>query len=186
MKTSAVIPAVGISTRMLEMKPLLCFENSTIIRHSIRSLKSVGIQDIIVVTGYQSAVLERHLKSEGVMFIKNERCAETDMLSSVNLGLRALPDQKRQVFVTPADTPLVSTEVLQRIMDQKGEIVCPEYQEKLGHPILLREAGIEKILQWNGPGGIRGSCCNVIVIFISTFWKKLKFYSINVLRIICA
>ena len=108
MKTSAVIPAVGISTRMLEMKPLLCFENSTIIRHSIRSLKSVGIQDIIVVTGYQSAVLERHLKSEGVMFIKNERCAETDMLSSVNLGLRALPDQKRQVFVTPADTPLVS------------------------------------------------------------------------------
>ena len=91
------------------------------------------------------------------MFIKNERYAETDMLSSVNLGRRALPDQKRQVFVTPADTPLVSTEVLQRIMDQEGEIVCPEYQEKLGHPILLREAGIEKILQWNGPGGIRGS-----------------------------
>ena len=80
MKTSAVIPAVGISTRMLEMKPLLCFENSTIIRHSIRSLKSVGIQDIIVVTGYQSAVLERHLKSVGVMFIKNERYAVTDML----------------------------------------------------------------------------------------------------------
>ena len=117
MKTSAVIPAVGISTRMLEMKPLLCFENSTIIRHSIRSLKSVGIQDIIVVTGYQSAVLERHLKSEGVMFIKNERYAVTDMLSSVNLGRRALPDQKRQVFVTPADTPLVSPEVLHRIMD---------------------------------------------------------------------
>ena len=157
MKTSAVIPAVGISTRMLEMKPLLCFENSTIIRHSIRSLKSVGIQDIIVVTGYQSAVLERHLKSEGVMFIKNERYAVTDMLSSVNLGLRALPDQKRQVFVTPADTPLVSTGVLQRIMDQEGEIVCPEYQEKLGHQILLREAGIEKILQWNGSGGIRGA-----------------------------
>lgn len=98
MKTSAVIPAVGISTRMLEMKPLLCFENSTIIRHSIRSLKSVGIQDIIVVTGYQSAVLERHLKSEGVMFIKNERYAVTDMLSSVNLGRRALPDQKKTGF----------------------------------------------------------------------------------------
>ena len=156
MKTSAVIPAAGIPARMRELKPLLCFENSTIIRHSIHSLQSVGIRDIVVVTGYQGAVLERHLKSDGVMFIKNERYAETDMLSSVKLGLKSLPGRPRQIFVTPADTPLVSAEVLCRMMDEEGEAVCPEYQEKLGHPILLREAGMEKVLRWNGPGGIRG------------------------------
>lgn len=68
MAVSAVIAAAGLPARMRDFKPLLCLGSSTVIRHTIDALRGVGAEDIVVVTGYQSAVLERHLFDSGVMF----------------------------------------------------------------------------------------------------------------------
>ncbi len=138
MAVSAVIAAAGLSARMRDFKPLLCLGSSTVIRHTIDALRGVGAEDIVVVTGYQCAVLERHLFDSGVMFLKNERFAQTDMLTSLQLGLAALPSGVEKVFVTPADVPLVSGETLEIMLGVEAQVVQPLCRGKGGHPLLLR------------------------------------------------
>lgn len=156
MAVSAVIAAAGLSARMRDFKPLLCLGTSTVICHTIDTLKNAGAKDVLVVTGYQSAVLERHLNDSGVMFLKNERFAQTDMLTSIQLGLAALPPGAEWVFVTPADVPLVSPETLKRMLAVGAQVVRPVYQGRGGHPLLLRADAVEQVLAWQGSGGLKG------------------------------
>lgn len=156
MSVSAVVAAAGLSSRMRDFKPLLCLGGSTVIHSTINTLRAAGADKIIVVTGYQSVVLERHLKTDSVIFIKNERYAQSDMLASLKMGLAALPDSEEQVFVTPADVPLVSVETLQKMLNTPGEVVRPTYQGRGGHPLLLRGRAVEHTLNWEGPNGLKG------------------------------
>lgn len=156
MSVSAVIAAAGLSSRMRDFKPLLCLGGSTVIHSTISNLRAAGVDSIIVVTGYQSAVLERHLKTEGVMFLKNERYAETDMLTSLKLGLSALPDSTEQIFITPADVPLFSPDTLRLMLRAQGDVVCPTCHGRRGHPLLLRRTAVEQVLEWEGTNGLRG------------------------------
>jgi len=141
---------------MRDFKPLLCLGGSTIIRHTIDTFRGVGVEHILVVTGYQSAVLERHLSSSGVMFLKNERFAWTDMLFSIQMGLAALPEGAERVFITPADIPLVSPDTLRQMLSLKGQVICPMYQGRQGHPLLLEKDAVEHLKEWGGKDGIRG------------------------------
>lgn len=156
MSVSAVVAAAGLSSRMREFKPLLCLGGSTVIHNTICNLRAAGADSIIVVTGYQSVVLERHLKTEDVMFLKNERYAETDMLTSLKLGLKALPASTEQVFISPADVPLFSPNTLRLMLHTQGDVVCPTYHGRRGHPLLLRSAAVEQVLEWEGANGLRG------------------------------
>lgn len=156
MAISAVIAAAGLSSRMRDFKPLLCLGTSTVICHTIDNLKSAGVDDILVVTGYQSAVLERHLIDRGVMFLKNERFAQTDMLTSIQLGLAALSSETQLVFVTPADIPLASPDTLKQMLTMDAQVVRPMYQGRGGHPLLLRADAVEQVLIWQGSGGLKG------------------------------
>ncbi len=156
MTVSAVIAAAGLSARMRDFKPLLCLGESTVIRHTIDALRGAGAGDILVVTGYQSAVLERHLNFDSVMFFKNERFAQTDMLTSIQMGLAALPPGAQRVFVTPADVPLVAHETLEKMLTADAQVVRPTYRGRGGHPLLLRADGVGRVLEWRGPGGLKG------------------------------
>lgn len=156
MAVSAVIAAAGLSARMRDFKPLLSLGSSTIIRHTIDGLRAAGADPILVVTGYQSAVLERHLFSSGVIFLRNERFAQTDMLASLQLGLKVLPSDTERVFLTPADVPLVSSETLKQMLATPGQVVCPMYRGRQGHPLLVGRDAVGQLLDWEGPGGIRG------------------------------
>ena len=153
---AAVIAAAGLSARMRDFKPLLCLGDSTIIHRTIQTLRSAGARDILVVTGYQSAVLERHLNFAGVMFLKNERFAQTDMLYSLQLGLAALPPGADQVFVTPGDVPLAAPQTLEKMLAAPGQVVRPLCGGRGGHPLLLRRDGVQAALAWQGEGGLKG------------------------------
>lgn len=155
MAVSAVIAAAGLSARMRDFKPLLCLGNSTVIHHTICALQNAGAKDILVVTGYQSAVLERHLNFPGVMFLKNERFAQTDMLTSLQLGLAALPPGADRIFLTPGDIPLVRTDTLERMLSVPAQVVRPIHQGRGGHPLLLRADAVEPVLAWKGQGGLK-------------------------------
>lgn len=156
MALCAVVAAAGLSARMRDFKPLLCLGSSTIIRHTVEGLQAAGAEHIVVVTGYQSSVLERHLQHAGVMFVKNERYAVSDMLTSIRLGLKALGTEAERVFVTPADVPLVAQSTLKAMLAENVQVVRPVYEGRGGHPLLLRSDAVEKILSWHGEGGLKG------------------------------
>ncbi len=156
MAVAAVIAAAGLSARMRDFKPLLCLGSSTVIHHTIQALQRAGAEQVLVVTGYQSAVLERHLNFSGVMFFKNERFAQTDMLTSLQLGLTALPGRYDRIFLTPGDIPLVRPETLRQMLLRNAQVVRPLYQGRGGHPLLLRADAVKAVLDYRGEGGLKG------------------------------
>ena len=173
MAFAAVVAAAGLSARMRDFKPMLCLGGTTIIRHTVDGLKAAGVEQIVVVTGYQSTVLERHLNSvPGVMLLKNERYAWTDMLSSIQLGLSALPSGVERVFLTPADVPLVSRETMVQMLKTPAQVVCPLYQGRRGHPILIRADAVGQVLAWQGEGGLRGLLdAGILYPIFPGFWR---------------
>lgn len=115
MRYGAVILAAGIASRMGDFKPLLPMGEESVIQNVVRVLREAGVQQIVVVTGYRKEVLEEHLKNASVMFVHNERFAQTKMFDSVKLGLEALDAACEKILLTPADVPLVRKETVQEI-----------------------------------------------------------------------
>lgn len=158
MKTAAVIAAAGLSSRMKRFKPLLPLGDSTIIEQTIRTFRRAGAASIMVVTGYQSELLANHLMAHvpGITTVKNERYAHTDMLCSVQTGLRALPPGYERVFLSPGDVPLVRPGTLLSLLRSNADFVRPVYDQHTGHPILLSPAAVSAVLSWHGEGGVGG------------------------------
>ncbi|KAB0578843.1 molybdate transport repressor ModE-like protein [Fusobacterium naviforme] len=156
MKVAAVIAAAGLSARMRDFKPLLCLGSSTIIHHTVSALQSAGAEEVIIVTGYQSAVLMRHLNLPGVIFLKNERFAETDMLASLQLGLAAVSPEADRIFLTPGDIPLVKPETMRKMLAEDAAVVRPLFEGRGGHPLLLRRDAVPAVLDFRGDGGLKG------------------------------
>ena len=76
MQTGALIVAAGKSSRMGDFKPMLQLGSISIAQRVINNFRQAGISKIVVVTGYRADVLERHLASNNVIFLRNEDYAE--------------------------------------------------------------------------------------------------------------
>lgn len=161
MKTSAVIAAAGMSSRMKAYKPMLPLCGSTIIKTVISTLRSGGVDEIVVVTGHNAGMLREHLAQTGVSCLFNDRYQTTDMFCSAKIGLAYMQDRCDRVFFLPGDVPLFSSEslhVMQEYMTRRGcEILLPTHDGKPGHPILIGQHAIAPLLGYQGNGGLKGA-----------------------------
>ena len=76
------------------------------------------------------------------------------MLSSVQVGIRALPADSAGFFIIPCDLPLVESSTfvaLAEAWNESASAVSPVYKGKRGHPVLISSALIPEILGL-GPG----------------------------------
>ena len=94
---NAIILAAGRGSRMKELtddKPKCMVEinNKSVIQRTIEVLKYKNINNIIVITGYQSDKLKRHLKSidESIKVIENPIWNETNSIFSMFLASKYL------------------------------------------------------------------------------------------------
>lgn len=86
--TKAVIPAAGFGTRFLpqtkampkEMMPLV---DKPIIQRVVEELVEVGIQTIVIVTGYHKRAIEDHFDHQFELEKKLEASGKTDLLEEV-------------------------------------------------------------------------------------------------------
>lgn len=156
MKTGALIVAAGLSSRMNGFKPMLKLCGTTIIKKTVDTLQQVGASPIYVVTGYRGDLLERHLSRTGVICLRNEQYRETQMLESIQIGMkRLMEDQCDRALFTPGDVPLFSLQTVQAVLEGGGPIVVPTYKENWGHPILLASSVFPAVMDYQGEGGLR-------------------------------
>ncbi len=160
----AVIPAAGLSSRMGAFKPLLPFSDKTVIEASVGSvLPFVGTASVVV--GYRGDELIQTLGrfGERLTIVRNPAYASTDMLHSVQLGLRAMGECDA-FFLLPADMPLVAPtvyETLTAAFDESCGVLYPVFGGRRGHPPLIASRLIPDILGYDGGGGLRailGAC----------------------------
>ena len=157
MQIGALIVAAGMSTRMGEFKPMLSIGSISIAQRVIATLSQAGVSKIVMVTGYNATILERHLAGNGIIFLRNEDYETTQMFDSVKIGLRYLLDKCDKVLFTPVDVPLFTAKTVKATLDSGASLAAPMCDGKQGHPILISNSLIPEILNDCGEMGLKGA-----------------------------
>ena len=157
MNTGAVIVAAGMSSRMGDFKPMLNIGSISIAQRLVATFRQAGVTDIVMVTGYNAQALEHHLANNGIVFLRNERYAETEMFDSARIGLEYLCGKCDNILFTPVDIPLFTSGTVERLLACGAKLACPVCGGQSGHPILISSPVVEVLLRDSGEGGLRGA-----------------------------
>ncbi len=157
MQIGAVIVAAGMSSRMGEFKPLLNIGSISIAQRIVATLHQAGVTKIAVVTGYNAPLLERHLANSGLVFLRNEDYATTQMFDSARIGLAYMKDKCERILFTPVDVPLFTAMTVTELIESDALLCCPVCEGKTGHPLLIASSLVDALLSDNGEGGLQGA-----------------------------
>ena len=145
----AIVLAAGLSSRMVENKVLLPWlDGRPIVRHVATKFVAACAGNVFVVTGRDAAQARKAVNDLNVVCVHNPDYATGEMLSSVKVGLSALPDGLVASFIQPADMPCVPVDVIAQLLaaHDAGWNVAPVYKGRRGHPVLLDRAYWEAML----------------------------------------
>lgn len=155
----AIILAAGESKRMGEPKMLLPFGDKTIIETVIDRVLPAKVDKIMVVTGARRAEIEEVLKPLPVKVVFNPSY-KTGMLSSVQAGFKALPEDADAVLILLGDQPFVPTAVMDAVVEEykssNKRMVVPIHTGLRGHPLLIDMRYRDEIQRLDHEVGLRG------------------------------
>lgn len=162
MKINGVILAAGLSSRMEDFKPLLKLKEKTMIEHSIDSMFQAEVNQVVLVLGHRAeeikAVLCNRYDPSRLKFTYNEKYAETDMLTSIKIGISAL-NSCDGFYLLPGDMPAIHTKtflaVRAMMVKSRALVTFPTIEGHRKHPPLISNRCIEYILKFHGQGGLR-------------------------------
>ena len=163
MRTGAVVVAAGHKSSVSSFSPMLPIGDSTVIRRIIITLKRSGIDPVVVVIGKQGDEVEKHIAGLRVICLRNQNYGNTQMYNSICLGLNYIEDLCDRVFILPAKFPMFLPDTIKRMMDMDAQVVCPVFEGRRGHPVLVSSNIIGKLLNYKGEKGLRGALRQVDV-----------------------
>jgi molybdenum cofactor cytidylyltransferase len=142
---SAIVLAAGLSTRMGRLKQLLPYGEHTVIEQVVSVLLATSVAEVLVITGHERAAVETALARWPVRAVFNPRYADAEMLSSVQVGLRAVAAASQAALLALGDMPALEGHVIRKLIRAyrrtDGAAVCiPSYQKRAGHPVLVPRA----------------------------------------------
>ncbi|QDR82192.1 NTP transferase domain-containing protein [Sporomusa termitida] len=159
--TGGIIVAAGKKTDPRVLSPLLKIGSITVVKRIVLTFQQAGISPIVIITGYKAEEIEHDLADYGVIFLRNEHYETSQMFDSAKIGLTFLRDKCEQVLFSPVTAALFTPATLQRMLACRAKVVLPSYQGKPGHPLLLANELIPRLLAYDGDRGMRGAIQNL-------------------------
>jgi molybdenum cofactor cytidylyltransferase len=145
----AIILAAGESRRMGQPKQLLPFGGKTMLDCVIEAFRSPRVDEIRVVLGYKADEVAAKIAHAGCKLVRNDRYQQ-GMFTSIQAGLRALPEKTRLVLIAVGDQPRLKREtvelLIERFETERHKILIPSYNGRQGHPPVLRAKYAKEIL----------------------------------------
>jgi molybdenum cofactor cytidylyltransferase len=135
-------------------KPLLPFSNKTVIQSCIDYLREGRLENIVVVLGHLADEI-RDLKDVTIAINANP---DSEMGSSIEIGIQALPQTAKAVVIALVDHPAVPATIVSTLIHewQSGaHIVIPTWQNRGGHPVLVDLSFQNELLNLDQRGGLR-------------------------------
>lgn len=178
-KFAAVILAAGYSSRMKTFKPLLHVGETTALEGLLAALNHAGIHQITVVTGHERGKLQPIIAEAGATETYNDEF-DNGMFSSIKKGLQAGSEtycDASGFFLMPVDCPLISDKTVQKLMEQVeqqawgDDFYVPVFEGKKGHPLYIPRVYVNEILNYDGPGGLKG--------ITDKYWDKMIRVPVN-------
>ncbi len=155
----AIILAAGFSTRMGQQKLLLPVEGEAMVVRVVRAAIQAGLSPVIVVTGKDHDAVSDATANVGGSCQRNPE-PEQGMLSSVRIGLAAMPDDCAAAAVLLGDQPSVSVPLVSALVreyESSGSgIVVPVYAGRRGHPLIFSMHYREAVMTRYDDTGLRG------------------------------
>jgi molybdenum cofactor cytidylyltransferase len=148
---AAIVLAAGQSRRMGAFKQLLPLGDKPVVAWVITALVGAGITEIIVVTGHRRQEVEAVLSSHPVRCVANPDYAAGEMLSSIQVGLRALGEEIGAALLVLGDQPQLQSGVIRTVLQSYRQcdgqhITIPTYAGRRGHPICIPRAMWSEVL----------------------------------------
>jgi CTP:molybdopterin cytidylyltransferase MocA len=157
LRTGAIVTAAGRSSRMGVFKPLLKIGNLTVIERIITGFRAASVKNIAIITGNNARELENSLNDPEIVFLENEMYEYNEMLDSVKIGLDYQKEKCDKIFITPVDVPLFASDTVKALLNCKKDVGIPTYEGRTGHPIILGNDAVTRILEYSGGGGLRNA-----------------------------
>ncbi len=122
---ACIVLAAGEGTRMKSETPkvLHSIYGKTLIEYALNTLKKLGINKTVTVIGYKSRDVAKFIGSKSEVVIQEKRLGTAD---AVKQGLKKLSGFKGDILILCADTPLISSETLQALIEvsRRGKTDC--------------------------------------------------------------
>jgi molybdenum cofactor cytidylyltransferase len=146
---------------MGQLKQLLAYRGTTLLRHSIDQAIGAGFQPIVVVIGSNAQLLRASLASAPVTIVHNEQW-QNGIGTSIKAGMQALLESDEvpeAVAILVADQPLVQAKHLMGMREllaiAGSPIVAAQYSETMGVPALFKGECFQALLSLPPETGAR-------------------------------
>ncbi len=167
---AALILAAGESRRMGSPKATLPFPTGeatpgkvTFLDHLVSVVQRPRVGLVRVVLGANADKILRRVQVRRDWIVVNKEWAK-GQLSSIQTGIRSLPNGTEGILVCPVDTPLISATLVsllvQRFYESGKSIVLPTYREKRGHPVIFASRLYDELLSAPEDKGARAVVWN--------------------------
>lgn len=146
---AGIILSAGASRRMGTPKALLALDGETFLDRLIRLFSEVAVTPIVVL-GHQAAQIQSGIRRGAqAAFVVNPD-PERGMLSSLQCGLRAVPQTAEAVMFTPVDHPNLERSTLEKLIGhfnaQHASAIVPAFHGEHGHPVLIARPFVAELL----------------------------------------
>jgi CTP:molybdopterin cytidylyltransferase MocA len=148
-RIAALLLAAGRSRRMGggRLKQLLPYGDRTAVRLCVESVHEAGVERIVAVIAPRED-LRAALEGLPVRLVENAN-PESDMRTSVLLGLGALDALTDVVLICLADHPLVRAATIRKLAGEHAArpeaILAPAFRGRRGHPVLFPRKALDGV-----------------------------------------
>jgi molybdenum cofactor cytidylyltransferase len=152
---AGVVLAAGRSTRMGTPKMLLPWGSMTVLDRVLCTLLEAQLAHRLVVVGSEREAVQEICRRQGAETVFNPDFEAGEMLSSLQVGLRALPADCRAALVVLGDQPALQARVAEAVLllgnESSACLVVPSYMLQRGHPWLVGADWWQEILHMQAP-----------------------------------
>ena len=147
---TAILLCAGKSQRMGEMKALLNWKDSTLVKYQAATLIDSGAEEVIVVLGHNAELIKPELNDFSAVKCVINKEYETGRTTSIKVGVEAIGSNNTDsILFLNVDQPR-NMEVISHMVlyhgSSRSNITIPTYKGKGGHPIIFGMQFIPDIL----------------------------------------
>jgi molybdenum cofactor cytidylyltransferase len=147
---AGILLAAGESRRMGFPKPLLPYRGTTFLEHLLTVLQG-RVNPLVLVLGAHADRIRAAVRiPDSVIVAINENYA-AGQLSSLQIGIRALPADAEAAMVALVDHPCIDRALVERLISEWREnhppVLIPTYNERRGHPMIFHRDLFAELLE---------------------------------------
>jgi len=157
-RVSAILLGAGESKRMGVNKLTLPWGRQTVFEHSLKTLLSSKVSEIVVVLSDRTKEIRQRLDERRVKIVMN-RDYRKGMSTSVRKGVRATDPRSDGILIALGDQPFLRAGTINALLRAfgatRGTIVVPSFRGRRGHPVIFDRRFARDLMALKGDVGGR-------------------------------